>query len=153
MGALIAFAAGLVFGIGLLLSGMTDPQRILAFLDVAGAAWSPALMFVMGGAIAVALPVFAFARSRGNSLAGQALARIDRKTITPRLVFGSALFGVGWGLSGICPGPGLLIALSGQVEPLLFVASIAAGVYVYRAFLLPRTVAAVADPAGSSVSG
>ena len=153
MGALIAFAAGLIFGIGLLLSGMTDPQRILAFLDVTGVAWSPALMFVMGGAIAVALPVFAFARSRGNSLAGQALSRIDRKTISPRLVIGSAFFGVGWGLSGICPGPGLLIALSGQVEPLLFVASIAAGVYFYRAFLLPRTAAAVVDPAGSSVSG
>lgn len=152
MGTLIAFASGLIFGIGLLLSGMTDPQRILAFLDVAGA-WNPALALVMGGAVAVALPVFAYARSRGNSLAGQALARIDRKTITPRLVAGSALFGVGWGLSGICPGPGLIIAMSAQWQPLLFLASVAAGIYLYRALLLPRTTAAPIDPVGSSAGG
>lgn len=152
MGALIAFASGLLFGIGLLLSGMTDPQRILAFLDVAGA-WNPALALVMGGAVGVALPVFAYARRHGNSMAGQALARIDRKTITPRLVIGSALFGVGWGLSGICPGPGLLIALSGQWQPLLFLASVAAGVYLYRAVLLPRNAIVKIDPAGSSAGG
>lgn len=152
MAALIAFASGLIFGIGLLLSGMTDPQRILAFLDVAGA-WNPALMLVMGGAVGVALPVFAYARRRGNSLAGLALARIDRKTITPRLVLGSALFGVGWGLSGICPGPGLLIALSGQWQPLLFLASVAAGIFLYRAWLLPKTTAVKIDPAGASAGG
>lgn len=153
MGAFIAFASGLLFGIGLLLSGMTDPQRILAFLDVAGTAWNPALALVMGGAVGVALPVFAYARRQGNSLAGQALARIDRRSITPRLVLGSALFGVGWGLSGICPGPGLLIALSGQWQALLFLASVALGIFLYRAFLLPRTAAPKIDPAGASAGG
>ena len=152
MGTLIAFAAGLLFGIGLLLSGMTDPQRILAFLDVAGA-WNPALALVMGGAVGVALPVFAYARRHGNSLAGQALARIDRKAITPRLVIGSALFGVGWGLSGICPGPGLLIALSGQWQPVLFLASVAAGIFTYRAWLLPKPAVVKIDPVGSSAGG
>ncbi len=152
MGTLIAFASGLIFGIGLLLSGMTDPQRVLAFLDVAGA-WNPALALVMGGAVAVALPVFAYARSRDNSLAGQALARIDRKTITPRLVLGSALFGAGWGLSGICPGPGLIIAMSGKWQPLLFLTSVVAGIVLYRALFMPKPAAAPIDPAGSSVGG
>ncbi len=152
MGTFIAFLSGLLFGIGLLLSGMTDPQRVLAFLDVAGA-WNPALALVMGGAVGVALPVFAYARSRGNSLAGQALARIDRKTITPRLVLGSALFGVGWGLGGICPGPALLIALSGQWQPLLFLGSVAAGIFLYRAWLLPKAAVVKIDPTGASAGG
>jgi len=152
MGALIAFFSGLIFGIGLLLSGMTDPQRVLAFLDVAGA-WNPALALVMGGAVALALPVFAYARHHGNSLAGQALARIDRKAITPRLLAGSALFGMGWGLSGICPGPGLIIATSGQWKPLLFLASVVVGIFAYRFLLVPKAAPAQIDPIGSSAGG
>ena len=153
MGAWIPFASGLIFGIGLIISGMTDPQRVLAFLDIAGA-WNPALALVMGGAVAVALPVFAYARRRSNTLAGRTLARIDRKTITTRLLMGAALFGVGWGLSGICPGPALLIATSLQWQPLLFLASMVAGIGLYRALLLPRVPDASAiDAAGSSAGG
>lgn len=151
MGALIPFASGLIFGIGLLISGMTDPQRVLAFLDVTGA-WNPALALVMGGAIAVTLPAFAYARSRGHSVAAQALAKIDRKSITPRLVIGSALFGVGWGLSGICPGPALIIATSATWQPLLFLTSVVGGIVLYRAVLTPRAAAASVDPSGSSVN-
>lgn len=152
MGALIAFASGLIFGIGLLLSGMTDPQRVLAFLDVAGQ-WNPALALVMGGAVMVALPVFAWARRHRDTVGGQALRYIDRATITPRLVIGSALFGIGWGLSGICPGPGIVILTGGQWQPLLFMASVAVGIGLYRWLLAPRTPAPAAMRSGESVCG
>ncbi|TXH04557.1 MAG: YeeE/YedE family protein [Nevskiaceae bacterium] len=143
MGPLIAFTAGLVFGIGLLISGMTDPARVLAFLDVAGA-WNPALALVMGGAVAVTLPAFAYARRHGHTLGGAVLTLPDRKTLTPQLLIGSALFGIGWGLSGVCPGPAILIALSGQWQPLLFLASVAAGIGLHRVLLASREPAAKA---------
>ncbi|MDB5986203.1 MAG: hypothetical protein JWR16_1256 [Nevskia sp.] len=138
----IPFASGLLFGFGLILSGMTDPLRILAFLDVAGS-WNPSLAFVMGGAIAVTFPAFAYARRRGHTLAGEALQLPDRTTLTPRLVIGSALFGVGWGLSGVCPGPALVIAAGGAAAPLLFVASMLVGMALYAVVARPRTRAAV----------
>lgn len=93
---------GVLFGVGLLVSGMTDPARVLAFLDVAGA-WNPALALVMGAAVAVALPAFAIARRRGVSALGEPIALPDRFRIDARLVSGAAIFGLGWGLSGICP--------------------------------------------------
>jgi uncharacterized membrane protein YedE/YeeE len=89
--------------------------------------------------------VFAWARRHGNSLAGQALRGFDRTTITPQLVVGSALFGIGWGLSGICPGPGIVIAASGQWQPLLFLGSVAAGIWLYRWLLVPRIAAAAPE--------
>ena len=141
MNLILPYVAGLIFGIGLLISGMTDPQRVLAFLDVAGA-WNPALALVMGGAVAVTLPAFAYARRRGKTLGGEALQLPPRFGITPRLVIGSALFGVGWGLSGICPGPAVLIATSGQWQPLLFLGSVIAGMLLYAAFARARTSSA-----------
>ncbi len=138
------FLAGLLFGLGLILSGMTDPSRILAFLDVAGQ-WNPAMALVMGGAIAVTLPTFTWVRLRGRNLAGAAVALPDRKTLTPQLAAGSALFGLGWGLSGVCPGPSILIAanglFSGVWPPLLFLLSVLAGMLLYAAWSQRRAAA------------
>lgn len=133
MGAVFSYAlplaAGLLFGAGLIVSGMTDPQRVLGFLDLAGD-WNPALALVMGGAIAVSMPAFAWARRRGTALSGVRLQLPDRSTITPQLIGGSALFGVGWGLSGVCPGPGVILAAGGTWPALLFLAAMLAGMWL-----------------------
>lgn len=127
-----ALVAGALFGCGLLLSGMTNPAVVLDFLDVSGD-WNPALAFTMAGAIAVAAPAFWLARRRGRTLTDKGLALADTRTITPALVGGSALFGLGWGLTGICPGPGLLLATSGALAPLAFVGAMAGGMVAARA--------------------
>ncbi len=126
MAFLTALAAGLLFGAGLLLSRMCDPERVLAFLDVTGR-WNPALAFTMGGAVLVAMPAFYFVRRRHVDLLGVATQLPDRYKITGRLLGGSATFGVGWGLSGICPGPGLLLLTGGSVQSDVFVAALVAG--------------------------
>ena len=149
----IPFVSGLIFGLGLILSGMTDPQRILAFLDVFGA-WNPSMALVMGGAIAVTLPTFTWVRLRGHRVAGVAITLPDRKTITPQLLTGSALFGVGWGLSGVCPGPGILIAanglLTGVWAPVLFLLSVIAGMLLYAAWSRRGSGATVSGSAQAS---
>jgi uncharacterized protein len=126
---LVSFAIGLLFGGGLLLSGMANPQNVLGFLDVTGA-WNPALAFVMAGAIGVAAPVFAWVRRHPRTLGGAPVVLPARGKVTSRLVLGSALFGVGWGLAGLCPGPALVLLGQGGA-PLayaaLFVAAMAAG--------------------------
>lgn len=132
MAFLTALIAGLLFGAGLLLSRMCDPQRVLAFLDVAGQ-WNPALAFTMGGAVLVAMPAFYFVRKRHVDLFGTATTLPDRFKITARLLGGSAIFGVGWGLSGICPGPGLLLLTGGTTQSAVFVAGIVAGFFVSSA--------------------
>ncbi|MFA5938731.1 MAG: YeeE/YedE family protein [Sinimarinibacterium sp.] len=141
MRAILSYAlpvvAGLLFGFGLILSGMSDPQRVLAFLDVFGA-WNPALAFVMGGAVAVTLPVFAFARRRARTLLGTPLALPDRRTITPNLIGGSALFGLGWGLSGVCPGPGVVLAATGSWQALGFIGAMIAGMLLSDGLPLRR---------------
>ena len=124
--ALVALAAGLVFGLGLLVSGMADPVRVLGFLDIAGA-WNPALAFVMGGAVVVALPAVALARRRGVTLLGEPVALPDRFGIDRRLAGGAILFGLGWGLTGICPGPAILLLTTLRPEALLFGLGLAAG--------------------------
>lgn len=127
MQAAIAFCSGLLFAAGLLLSGMSDPARVLAFLDVAGA-WDPSLAFVMGGAVAVAAPAFAWVRRKGRTLGGATVALPEGRPVTPRLVAGSAVFGVGWGLAGLCPGPAIVLLGLGAVPyALVFVAAMAAG--------------------------
>jgi uncharacterized membrane protein YedE/YeeE len=125
---LAALFAGLLFGAGLLMSRMCDPERVLAFLDIAGP-WNPALAFTMGGAVLVAAPAFYFVRKRGADLRGSPTTLPDRFKITPRLIGGSAIFGVGWGLSGICPGPSLLLLTGGSVSAVVFVAAILAGFF------------------------
>lgn len=135
MQVLMALAAGLVFGIGLIVSGMTDPSKVLGFLDLAGQ-WDPSLAFVMGGAILVALPAFRLAAARERSLLGcamhlPAVSRIDR-----RLVLGSLAFGIGWGLAGYCPGPALASLATGAAEPIIFGAAMLAGMAIFE-FIAP----------------
>lgn len=130
------FLVGLLFGLGLVLSGMTNPAIVLGFLDVAGD-WNPALAFVMGGALAVATPAYAYARRRGRTLGGAALTLPDGRVITPALVGGAAIFGLGWGLSGFCPGPALVNLSTLNPTVLIFVASMAAGMWWYRRVSAP----------------
>ncbi|MEM6294024.1 MAG: YeeE/YedE family protein [Myxococcota bacterium] len=107
----LAFAAGLLFAAGLVLGGMTNPAKVLGFLDVTGA-WDPSLAFVMGGAIAVFAPGYWLMARRSGSLLGDPLNLPTRSTIDARLLVGAALFGVGWGLAGYCPGPALVSTMS-----------------------------------------
>ena len=132
MNALAAFAAGLVFGIGLIVSGMTDPGKVIGFLDLAGR-WDPSLAFVMGGAILVGYFSFAAAGKRGRTFLGGAMALPTRRDIDARLVAGSAVFGVGWGLAGFCPGPALVALGAGIDQAALFVAAMLAGMVIYDA--------------------
>lgn len=120
----IAALAGLIFGLGLIVSGMVFPAKVLGFLDLAGA-WDPSLALVMAGAIVVGLPAFAWARRAGVQLPGA--TRIDR-----RLVGGSLLFGIGWGLAGLCPGPALVVLGMGDVKALGFVAAMLAGMALFE---------------------
>ena len=110
---LITFASGLLFGFGMLLAGMANPAKVLAFLDLAGN-WDPSLMLVMGGAIAVAAPAFAWAKRRQHALLGAALQLPQARQIDRRLLLGGALFGVGWGIAGICPGPAVVLLAQGK---------------------------------------
>ena len=129
---LSAFLAGLVFGIGLILSGMTDPAKVIGFLDIAGT-WDPSLAFVMGGAILVAFFAFAFARGRVQTLLGHPLYLPQRRDIDARLVGGSVLFGIGWGLAGFCPGPAVVSFGSGQDKAAVFLVAMLAGMALYEA--------------------
>lgn len=131
MNILFAFASGLVFGIGLIIAGMANPAKVLGFLDLAGT-WDPSLAFVMGGAIAVGLIAFAFAKRRSLSLLGLPMQMPSSRHLDRRLIGGSALFGVGWGLAGICPGPGLVLLGSGTVKGAVFVAAMLAGMAIFE---------------------
>jgi uncharacterized membrane protein YedE/YeeE len=134
--AIVAGLCGFVFAVGLLLSGMTDPARVLAFLDVAGN-WNPALAFVMAGAILAALPAFARARRHPASAFGDPIRLPDRTHIDLRLIGGAITFGLGWGLSGICPGPAIVLFVSGRPEALLFSTGLVAGMVVANQWLRP----------------
>ena len=132
MSALTAFIAGLVFGVGLIISGMTDPGKVIGFLDIAGN-WDPSLAFVMAGAVLVGFFAFAFARRRAQTFLGAALELPQRRDIDRRLVAGSLVFGIGWGLAGYCPGPALVSFGSGQPKAALFVAAMLLGMLIYTA--------------------
>ena len=149
MTAVVALVAGLLFGLGLLLSGMTDPANIIAFLDVTGA-WRPSLALTMTAAFAVALPAFTFARVRGVSLRNVLIPQNDRFRIDRPLLLGSAIFGAGWGLSGICPGPGLMLLAGGDTRAYLFVAGVAVGVFAAGRFS-PLRIKKVAGDAQSTL--
>lgn len=129
-----ALGAGALFGAGLIVSGMYDPRKVRAFLDVTGD-WDPSLAFVMGGAIAVAAPAFALARARRNigrgALSGEPLPANPPRRIDRRLVAGSLLFGVGWGLSGYCPGPALLSIGIGATAAFPFIAAMLGGAALF----------------------
>ena len=132
MRTLLAFLAGLVFGLGLLLSGMADPAKVLGFLDLAGA-WNPSLAFVMAGAITVGAIAFALARRRTTTLLGDALRLPAATAIDRRLIVGALLFGAGWGLAGFCPGPALVALGLGQSKAVVFVAAMLAGMGLFEA--------------------
>ncbi|RYF41857.1 MAG: hypothetical protein EOO25_08585 [Comamonadaceae bacterium] len=123
---LTEFLVGLLFGIGLILSGMTDPGKVTGFLDLAGA-WDPSLALVMGGAIGVGLFAFAVARRRTTAFLGGAMHLPGNSEIDRRLVVGSLVFGAGWGLAGFCPGPALVSLGAGHWQALVFTAAMLAG--------------------------
>ncbi len=123
---MIEFILGLLFGLGLLISGMTDPSKVLGFLDLAGT-WDPSLVFVMGGGVMVGVLGFAWAKKRSTSLSGQAFQWPDLVHIDRPLVLGSLIFGVGWGSAGFCPGPALVSMAAGHDKALVFVLAMVAG--------------------------
>ncbi|MBB2920285.1 DUF6691 family protein [Cupriavidus alkaliphilus] len=131
MGTLLALLAGLVFGIGLILSGMANPAKVLGFLDLAGT-WDPSLAFVMAGAILVGVAAFALARRRRRSWLGLPMQWPALATVTPRLLLGSAAFGIGWGLAGFCPGPALVALGAGYAKAWGFVAAMLAGMALFE---------------------
>jgi uncharacterized membrane protein YedE/YeeE len=126
-----AFAAGLVFGCGLLVSGMADPSKVLGFLDLAGA-WNPSLALVMAGAIVLGAPGFALLRRRRLSLLGEPMQLPTARRIDRRLLGGSLLFGLGWGLAGICPGPAVVLVGAGLWQGALFAGAMLAGMLIYE---------------------
>lgn len=133
MHVLASLLAGLVFGLGLIVSGMANPAKVLGFLDLAGA-WDPSLAFVMGGAIAVGTIAFFVARKWVVSFLGAPMRLPTSRDIDRRLVGGSLLFGIGWGIAGFCPGPGLVALGMGEVKALVFVAAMLAGMGIWAIF-------------------
>ncbi|HEX7385880.1 MAG TPA: DUF6691 family protein [Castellaniella sp.] len=136
MGTIAAFVAGLVFGIGLWISGMVLPTKVLGFLDLAGA-WDPSLGLVMVGAILAGVVAFAIARRRTRSLLGFQMNLPTKHDIDRRLVAGSLIFGVGWGIAGLCPGPALVDLGTGELKAFVFVLALLAGMGIYE--LIERT--------------
>jgi uncharacterized protein len=123
--------AGLVFGLGLIVSGMANPAKILGFLDLSGS-WDPSLAFVMAGAIAVGLIAFAMAGKRTVSILGADMKLPTARHIDRRLVGGSLLFGIGWGVAGFCPGPGLVALGMGEAKAAVFVAAMLVGMALFE---------------------
>lgn len=130
MSSLIAVLSGLLFGIGLLASGMTDPAKVKGFLDLFGL-WDPSLALVMGGAIAVGLIGFTLASRRTTSWSGEPIDLPKSTVVDWRLVLGGILFGVGWGIAGYCPGPGIVAASAGSLAAGVFVVAMLAGMTIH----------------------
>ena len=128
---ILSLLSGLVFGLGLIVSGMSNPAKVLGFLDLAGA-WDPSLALVMGGAIAVAMPAFWLARRRSTALLGEPIQLPVSRRIDRRLLLGSLAFGAGWGIAGFCPGPALVSLLAGQGKAWIFVAAMLAGMVIFE---------------------
>ena len=128
---LFSLLSGLVFGVGLIVSGMSNPAKVLGFLDLAGA-WDPSLALVMGGAIGVAMPAFWLAGRRKRAILGDAMQLPASRRIDRRLLLGSLAFGAGWGIAGFCPGPALVSLLAGQPKAWLFVGAMLAGMAVFE---------------------
>jgi uncharacterized membrane protein YedE/YeeE len=131
-----AFACGLLFGLGLVVSGMADPANIKGFLDVAGD-WRPQLLAVLGSAVVVTTALYAFARRRTAPLAAATFAWPTRTDVDLRLVGGAALFGIGWAVGGFCPGPAIASLGLGSLEAWVFVPAMAAGMWIARNFQKP----------------
>lgn len=128
---LIAFICGLIFGLGLIISGMANPAKVLGFLDLTGS-WDPSLAFVMAGAILIGFFAFLYAGRRNTTLLGKEMKLPMAKHIDRRLVLGSILFGAGWGLAGFCPGPALVALGTGLPKAILFVVAMLAGMGLFE---------------------
>jgi uncharacterized protein len=133
---LIAFGSGLLFGLGLLASGMTNPAKVKGFLDVFGA-WDPSLALVMVGAIAVTAAGYAVARKRSIAWSGEGLDWPSATTIDKRLIGGGVLFGIGWAIAGFCPGPALVAMGAGLWQAWLFTAAMVVGMILHDQFMAP----------------
>ena len=131
MQVLMALLTGLVFGLGLIISGMTDPSKVIGFLDLAGK-WDPSLAFVMGGAILVGIFAFRFAATRQEAILGGPIRLPTARHIDRRLVLGGLVFGAGWGLAGYCPGPALASLATGGGKPLIFTIAMLAGMGIFE---------------------
>ncbi|AUG54811.1 DUF6691 family protein [Thalassospira marina] len=132
-----ALLCGSLFGAGLALSGMINPQKVLGFLDIAAIinnGWDPSLIFVMAGGLVVAMPFFFWAKSHDTALLGGSITLPTKRTIDRPLIIGSLIFGGGWGLAGLCPGPAISALSYMQAKPLLFVAAMLAGMALQRVF-------------------
>ena len=125
------FAIGLLFGLGLIMAGMTDPSKVIGFLDLAGA-WDPSLALVMGGAILVGVFAFGAAKRRTSSIFGGAMQLPTSRDIDRRLIGGSVLFGAGWGLAGFCPGPAIVSVGAGQSKAIVFTLAMLLGMVVFE---------------------
>lgn len=156
MSYVVSLVAGLVFGLGLGISGMTDPSKVLGFLDVTGA-WDPSLVLVLGGAVGVTVLCFRLVLRSPVPLLGGAFHLPDRRQVDVPLLSGAALFGVGWGLSGYCPGPGVALLSNVSWETWVFIPSLLAGMLLHRIPSLVRREAssdvAVRLGRGDSVAG
>jgi len=129
MSIVLAAASGALFGVGLLISGMTQPAKVIGFLDVTGA-WDPSLALVIGGAVAVYAVLLRLTKRRSDPWFDVKFHLPTRNDVDFPLIAGAALFGIGWGLGGLCPGPGLVAAASGSLPALAFVASMIVGMLV-----------------------
>ena len=145
---LSALLSGLVFGLGLIVSGMANPAKVLGFLDLAGE-WDPSLALVMGGAVAVGFFAFLIAKNRTRSFIGAEMKLPTASTIDSRLLAGSALFGAGWGVAGFCPGPGLVALGMGEPKALVFVAAMLVGMVIFS-WLEKRKSPAVVNAANAA---
>ena len=131
MHSFFALVAGLLFGINLIVAGMADPGKVLSFLDLAGK-WDPSLALVMGGAIPVSAIAFLWAKKRARSLLGYPIQLPGTANLDKRLAMGGALFGIGWGLAGICPGPALVLLGSGAWQGAVFLLAMLAGMALFE---------------------
>lgn len=127
--AVVSLLAGLLFGAGLALGGMTDPGKVAAFLDVAGQ-WDPSLGFVMGSALLITFPVFAWVRRNAKPLLAERFQLPTKRDLDPQLLVGAALFGIGWGIAGLCPGPAIANLAAGSPQILLFVVAMVGGMWL-----------------------
>lgn len=128
---LFALLSGTIFGLGLILAGMANPAKVLAFLDLAGL-WDPSLALVMGGAIAIGLVAFTLAKKRSTSFLGLKMDLPNARIIDKRLVFGGLVFGIGWGLSGICPAPAFVLLGTGSIKGIIFVLFMLIGMEIFE---------------------
>lgn len=127
------YLIGVLFGFGLIISGMSNPQKILNFLDITGN-WDPSLIFVMGGAILVGLGGFYLVSKRTEAFFGGALHIPTRRDISKPLVIGGLIFGAGWGIAGFCPGPAIVALGAGHLEALVFILAMLAGMSICNRF-------------------